>query len=62
MAQKGSSVPAKALDGDLVTVSLRLRSDVAKGPVRLGSLEAKVLREDGTIGTVTVSVGTLEAQ
>jgi len=62
MAQKGNSVEAKPLNGDIATVQLQLQPGAQKGSVQLAALSAKVLLENGTEQTVQVSVGKLEAQ
>jgi hypothetical protein len=62
MAQKGNAVSAKALNGDIATVSIQLQSDVQKGTVSLSALEAKVLLANGNTETIQVSVGRLEAE
>jgi hypothetical protein len=62
MAQKGYSVPAKPLNGNIATVSIQLKSGAQAGAVALVPLDAKVLLDDGTVETVPLSVGTLEAQ
>jgi len=63
MAQKGNSVAAKPMNGDIATVSLQLQSEIQKGPVRLTALAgAKVLLENGNEKPVEVNVGTLTAQ
>jgi len=62
MAQKGGTVPAKVLDGEIATVQVQLQPGAQKGAVQLVALPAKVLLEDWTERAVQVSVGTLEAQ
>jgi len=63
MAQKGSAVSGKALNGTIATVSLQLQSGTAKGSVRLESLnEARVLLENGNMESIQVRVGSLTAQ
>jgi hypothetical protein len=62
MAQKGNDVPAKALGGEIATVTVQLQSGAQKGDVALGALEAKVLLVDGSVVPVNVQVGKLEAQ
>jgi hypothetical protein len=62
MAQKGNAVPARPLNGDIATVTVRLQAGVQKGAVALSPLEAKVLLENGDVVPVQVQVGTLEAQ
>ena len=62
MAQKGNSVAAKPMSGDIATVRLQLQSGAQKGTVQLTPLAAKVLLENGTEQTILVSVGKLEAQ
>jgi len=62
MAQKGSSVSAKSLGGDIATVQVQLQPGAQRGPVQLKALPAKVLLDNGTEQTIQVSVGTLEAQ
>jgi hypothetical protein len=62
MAQKGNDVPAKALGGDIATVTVQLQQGIQKGDVTLRALDAKVLMADGSVVPVQVQVGKLEAQ
>jgi hypothetical protein len=63
MAQKGSTVSAQILDGDIATVSVQLQSGAGKGAVALDHIGAKVLLANGDRETVQeVKIGKLEAQ
>jgi hypothetical protein len=62
MAQKGDAVPAKPLGGDIATVTVQMQPGAQKGPVALSTLDAKVLLENGSVQTVQVQVGKLEAE
>jgi hypothetical protein len=63
MVQKGTSVSAKSLDGEIATISLKIVFNTAKGKVALSGIDAVALLQNDTMSApAAIKLGELTAE